>query len=616
MHNKKWQIRHQTLLFALFLVSSSVCTAQDQTDSGRWEDAILMPEHHPGAAHTHRIFNQLLKLWHGPRLEPTLRVIDKQDLWAVSLADGIILISRGAVELALADGGTRADVQLAFVLAHEIAHQRADHLSQHAFFSRNKPGKEHIAGWAPYAVDEKELEAMEQQADAEGLLLAALSGFDPLVMVGENDFFTTWVERVRAAPCETSNPAITTANPCAQANQRALFARDRLRQLATQTLLFELGIQAYVADAQDLARYYFEAFGRVAPSAAVHTNMGLAHLAEALTLSRNTARSAHDATVQHYAFQYPIRLVDAPLPSPQRGKLSKPTPEQQAKISKHLDAALLAFEHALQLNPDDPQSYIHTIVVYLVQGNIAMARGLLDGKIEPRFGNPPVAQLLRGILLALEGKLPAARDELVLARDRALSAAQDRSSNDDHIAYTANVNLELLSARLNNRESALAARQSFIDAARRHGRHLLVSMATSSGDSKASDRLSMRTIATGRGFIIDKPITDRIRRNPLLRQTALNVLQRPYTALRYDDGSGALVDTKHHPVASWQVMSYQDIPVMTNVTQALSLFGAPDRQVITEAGVYWAYDRAQCGLRIVDDRVISLFQYPSSRPLD
>jgi hypothetical protein len=64
------------------------------------------------------------------------------------------------------------------------------------------------------------------------------------------------------------------------------------------------------------------------------------------------------------------------------------------------------------------------------------------------------------------------------------------------------------------------------------------------------------------------------------------------------------------------VISYQDIPVLTNVTQALSLFGAPDRQVITEAGVYWAYDRAQCGLRIVNDRVVSLFQYPSARPLN
>jgi hypothetical protein len=436
----------------------------------------------------------------------------------------------------LADGGTRADVQLAFVLAHEIAHQRADHLSQHAFFSRNSPGNEHIAGWAPYAVDEKELEAMEQQADAEGLLLAALAGFDPLVMLGENDFFTTWVEHVRAAPCDTADPAITTVIPCAQANQRARFARDRLRQLANQTLLFELGIQAYVADAQDLARYYFEAFGRVAPSAAVHTNMGLAHLAEALTLSRNTARPAQDTTNQRYAFQYPVRLVDTPLPAPQRGKLPELTPARQAKISLHLDAALLAFEHALQLNPDDPQSYVHTIVVYLVQGNAAMARGLLDGKIEPRFGNPPVAQLLRGILLALEGKLPAARDELVLARDRALSVAQGGSSSEDHIAYTANVNLERLSTRLYNRDSALAARQSFIDAARRHGRHLLVSMATQSGDAKASARPSLRTIAAARGFIIDKPIADRIRRNPLLRQTTLNVLHQPYTALRYDDG--------------------------------------------------------------------------------
>lgn len=616
MRSKKWQTRHRILLFTLFLVSSSVCAAQDQTGSGRRQDAILIPDNHPSAAHTHRIFNQLLKLWPGPRLKPTLRVIDKPDLWAVSLADGIIQISRGAVELALADGGTRADVQLAFVLAHEIAHQRADHMSQHAFFSRNTPGKKHIAGWAPYAADEKELEAMEQQADAEGLLLAALAGFDPLIMLGENDFFTTWVERVRAAPCDTADPAVTAPNPCAQANQRARFARDRLRQLATQTLLFELGIQAYVADAQDLARYYFEAFGRVAPSTAVHTNMGLAHLAEAMTLSRNTARPAHDATFLRYAFQYPIRLVDAPLPTPQRGKLPKLTPERLAKISQHLDAALLAFEHALQLNPDDPQSYIHTIVVYLVQGNVAMARGLLDGKIEPRFGNPPVAQLLRGILLAMEGKLPAAQDELVLARDRALSIAQDGSASEDHIAYTANVNLELLSIRLNNRESALAARQSFIDAAQRHGRHLLVSMATSSGESKASARPSLRTIATGRGFIIDKPITDRIRRNPLLRQTALNVLDQPYTALRYDDGTGALVDTRLHPVATWQVISYQDIPVMTNVTQALSLFGAPDRQVITEAGVYWAYDRAQCGLRIVNDRVVSLFQYPSVRPLN
>lgn len=611
MRNQHRQIVQQALLFTLALAISSLTVAQDQSNPLIRQETILAPDAHPGAARTHHIFHQLLKLWTGPRLEPSLRVIDNPGIWAVSLADGVILISRGAVELALAGDSKQADVQLAFVLAHEIAHQRADHVSQQAFSGRIAPDGGKTSSWSPTANEEREQQAMEHQADAEGLLIAALAGYDPLLLLGENDFFTVWVERVRATPCTDSDTTGTNTDSCDQARRRAQLAREYLEKLAGQTLFFELGIQAFVAGSYELARYYFEAFGRVAPSAAVHTNIGLTHLAEALNLGR---LSPNNATGQ-YAFQYPMLLSNLPFSSPRRGIKTEAPPNRQARIAELLDAALTAFERALQLNPADLQCYNHQIVVYLVQGNVAMARGLLDGKVIPRFGKTPVVSLLNGILLASEGALSSARKEFITARNAALAAAHGWTSKEDQIAYAAGRNLELLSNRQQTSKESASSYPSFIQAAQHEGRELLVRMATPIEKTERPPPVSIHRITSTRGIVVNKKIADLISRHSPRQQVSLPVLHQTFTALRYNDGLGVLVDQQQRALAAWQEFSENTPPSITDIAQALSTFGTPDRQVVTEAGVYWSYDDPQYALRIVDNRVVSIFQYPSERPI-
>ncbi|MFT5656876.1 MAG: hypothetical protein ACI9KN_000145 [Gammaproteobacteria bacterium] len=91
-----------------------------------------------------RVFSQLLRGWDNSRVEPGLFVVRSEGAaWAASLADGNILLSREAIRTCLDFGQQRGEHLLAFVLAHELAHQRSDDLWHQRFFrSMRNQGKQ------------------------------------------------------------------------------------------------------------------------------------------------------------------------------------------------------------------------------------------------------------------------------------------------------------------------------------------------------------------------------------------------------------------------------------------------------------------------------------------
>jgi len=215
------------LCIALLLSRTAVAlpsaeTEQQNQSIGYWKPYVVNPAKDAGAARAQRVFANLLRTWDDTRVEPSLYVVDStHGPWAASLADGNILLSRAAIDITLAQGPAHADHLLAFVLAHELVHQRADDLWHHKFFrlvgSQTPERQQELQrGLTLQGEALPDLERREAQADHDGLILMATVGYDPFVVIdvaidgsidgptnavsdtahATKDFFTHWVENL------------------------------------------------------------------------------------------------------------------------------------------------------------------------------------------------------------------------------------------------------------------------------------------------------------------------------------------------------------------------------------------------------------------------------------
>ena len=193
------------LLAALFIILatggiSSVCAKplappNDPNQSiTYWKPYTIPAAKDPLVAQTQEVFAVLLRAWNSSHLEPSLYVVNSAaGPWAASLADGNILLSRAAIETCMSFGKDRAEHLLAFILAHELAHQRSDDLWHQRFFRL-------IGNHAP-DIKQKMLQGLqlngqlwtdvaqkEAQADYDSLIMMSSEGYDPYQILDKRIF--------------------------------------------------------------------------------------------------------------------------------------------------------------------------------------------------------------------------------------------------------------------------------------------------------------------------------------------------------------------------------------------------------------------------------------------
>ena len=125
----------------------------------------------------------------------------------IALPDGGIILSKGVLEICYRDPA-QGDDRLAFVLAHELAHhlngdlwhlhffQALEALRQHGQFQ--DPGALASLRTVPHTASntEEAVQARELRADGDGIMYAAMAGFNPRAIVTEEpgvNFFAEWV---------------------------------------------------------------------------------------------------------------------------------------------------------------------------------------------------------------------------------------------------------------------------------------------------------------------------------------------------------------------------------------------------------------------------------------
>ncbi len=315
---------------------------------------------------------------------PALRVIDSDGQpWAVSLPDGYVILSRGALDICYDGDDAEAlrvgDARLAFVLGHELAHLVSrDFWHRNVFLSlAGTPNakaldavQEVVAGGMFDDEEEREIaniaaiKRKELQADDAGFLYASLAGFEtPLIFShGEEsgnsreDFLAQWVVQTRTTDDRTH------LGP----EERSSFLQSRFTAIVNRVAFFRAGVVLARFGRFRDAQYLFEAFAQSFPSHEVATNLGYVHLQQALQYIPEPLR---------LRYWLPARLLDAPGVALAMRGLGDALPPA---AMRHLREAEKYLKKAAESRLDDVDSRVNLATVYFYLGEFYKARARVE----------------------------------------------------------------------------------------------------------------------------------------------------------------------------------------------------------------------------------------------
>jgi tetratricopeptide (TPR) repeat protein len=372
------------------------------------------------AARAHTIFQRVLQAAGArPGIVPRL-FITTVDPWNVSLpiaiSDGWIILSKGALEICYRDVA-RGDDRLAFVLAHEIAHQLKDDFWHMKFFQALDTSKAQ-ALQQQQTLDElrgiagltEQVLAKELQADEQGIVYATMAGFDPSAIVADEagvNFFEEWVRAldprriagIQASPTHPTSP------------QRAATVKARLRQVMEKVDLFTWGLRFYEAGDYERSIRAFEEFLRFFPSREVYHNLAASHHQLALRYYRLWKP-------QEMPLAWKLSLTIDPVTRATGAQESLTEVPPQERFVTHLDKAIEFYQMALSLDRAYLPSYSNLGCALLLKGEVYEAIATLQKALKEAPESPEVLNNL-GVAFASAENPAKAKTHLLKARELA-----------------------------------------------------------------------------------------------------------------------------------------------------------------------------------------------------
>lgn len=606
--------------------STSLVPPNDPRQSITYWKKSTIDKNDPLVKKSQQVFSVLLRAWDQSRIEPGLYVVESDaGAWAASLADGNILLSKQAIEVSYSFGEQRGEHLLAFVLAHELAHQRADDLWHQRFFRMidSQPAssqKKMMAGLDLDSATMMQLEQKEAQADHDGLVLMSSVGYDPYQIVNDKDFFTLWVENIWNQNCADSHSSKENYAACKQAQARTLRAQAELKTVATQSMLYELGVQAFVAADYQQARKYFTIYGRDYPGRAIISAIGLSYFAEAQDIQKQL--NALETNKQP-DFYYPLILdakvneLDGGISSVnKRADIQSRIVRLQDQKLKLLEQSIRQFEKSINLAPDYKQSYLLLAAAHLLANNSYRVRGVLQGQYIPRFGeessNDPAIKMLLALTSAIEGDIEKSITSLkdvaeTIQNKRPLSVLADNV-----LRYSVFYNLAELYQHTNQTDKYNNTWLTLANLSQKEGDTLLFRLALSHLGTDAS-------LVSAEGMQ-QAPSIDGHRLGDKIE--ASNVSDLWIDGEKYqismDNNSRYITQNDGTLISAW-VNDSNEKRVTTNIKLELGdaadrpfkALGMPDRRLNMTSGEYLAYDMYGLAIRISDNRIKGWFLYES-----
>ncbi len=646
---KNYKIQPVKLLVKVLLIFLIAATSGIGSAVADSEDNSLVPPSDPKQSITYwkryalddstdlveesqRIFSVLLRAWDQSRIEPGLYVVESDvGAWAASLADGNILLSRRAIETCFSYGEQRGEHLLAFVLAHELAHQRADDLWHQRFFRMigahsEESQKKMMAGLDLDADLISQLEQKEAQADHDGLVLMTSVGFDAYQVIDDKDFFTLWVENIWQQACTDGQSITGNYNACKQAQARALRTQTQLETVAAQSLLYDLGVQEFVAGNYQQAREYFTVYGRDYPGRAIISAIGLSYFAEAQNIHKQLIELAsgiteYDDSTQLVDFYYPL-ILDADVPGTtsgtsqetKRASMKSLISSLQRKKSQLIDQSISQFEKAIRLAPDHQQSYLLLASAHLLANNSYRVRGVLQGQYVKKFGTDPAVDMLLALTTAIEGNIEQSIDDL-----QKLSATVNNevvSTIPGHILrYSVSYNLAQLYGSIDRTADAEKVWMKLARLSQRKGETLLFRLALNHINQEKNtlpvQKLQLAPAVNGKRLGDSITITGKNNNH----RSDLWIDGERYQIVR-DMNSRYIIQDDGTLISAWQNDDKMNSNQISNslkigdpADRPFKTLGIPDRQLSMTSGEYLAYDDFGLAVRISNDKVTGWFLY-------
>lgn len=609
---KRW-ISFQTtlILFGLGLLCWFVPSAWGANlDFTRIKSQLVSIESHPLARQASQIYQKLLPAWDSHRSPPELYVADvNEEILALSLQDGGILLSTAAIKLCL-NAGPNGNSFLAFVLAHELAHQKSNdllHLQLMAFAgSQLSPGLDQMIPNQNLDHADK-IEELEFKADSDGIVMMMLTGYDPMAILSDERFFRLWVNRKWSNLCDKNS--YSSADICQQIKTRVLKTRSRIDEILSQTVLFTLGIQAFVLGDYPQARNLFNQFAHYFPSSAVHKNIGLSYLRD---IAHHLVKS--DQSILS-VYQFPM-ILESDLKNlsliPQQAAIRRSQPLNPNMVKILAENAVNAFNKAFDISSNDKEIPLYLSIAYLFADNLPMAQGVLLGQYVPKYGHDAYSDTVLAALAMKERKWEEAR-KILTARWQQLNHANKTGfMNERHLLIIIQENLSLLYLQLKQKSVATDMWKQTVDKARKNSDGFLFQYALRK--TTGTNQTETYESFASPGLKVGQYIRDVKKNLYKLKHTPSFSLSK-FELYYFDDALSMLIDDNKRIFGIWQEGKInQELTQLlkgTSEDRLLKTFGLPQRFLSTHQGYYFAYDQQRLAFYLEKGVITGWFQYPS-----
>ncbi|MFK7892887.1 MAG: M48 family metalloprotease [Granulosicoccus sp.] len=277
----EWRFSRQACLACLLatvcLALQSVCAAADlRSNINAWKKAFaVVSDENPYVKRVNNIFERLKSVVGNEVLLSELYILDSDNQpWAIALADGNVVLSRGALDVVYGASNNSMeakDAQIAFVLGHELNHiAKADFWHEQVYRSFvNREAEHHSVAITDRAARRRE---SELRADEDGFIYASLAGFNTRAILSDSengtDFLQYWVRQTRTGLGEINFSA----------EERSQFLAITLRGMDEAVKLFQYGTRLAQFGFYDEARLLLDEFFRIYPSSQVLNNLGYVYL--------------------------------------------------------------------------------------------------------------------------------------------------------------------------------------------------------------------------------------------------------------------------------------------------------------------------------------------------
>ncbi len=584
-----------------------------------WKPYVVDSKQNNKVALAQEVFQRLLRAWNKSQVEPNMYVVkSSKGPWAASLDDRNILLSETALDFALSVGVEKGMHQLAFILAHELAHQQSDDLWGVRFSRLAGTHQSEIKKSLLHRLDightnRSELERREAKADADGLIMMTLVGFNPYSILEGDGFFIEWVNSLWGVKCSNEKEENYNRLACLQAESRAIRAKIQLESIANKAIFFELGIQAFVAKKYITAIRYFEAYGYEFPSAEVHTNIGLSYLAEAVRIQQQLRMGSIQVIPKIY-IPFVMELAADNI-VPNENLVSSRSISDYNRLEKeykqNIKSAIISFEKAVKLKPNQKILYLWISAGHLLDKNIPMARGILRGNYQRRFGEDNSFNLFIALIFIIEGRNEEAKNllELLLCQNDKESSG---SLPSNAYKYSLVKNYMLLNESMGIKGKMIAWKR-LADSAGMKGDSLLFQYAIKEFNKIPNDGINQALIKelTQQRILLNKEL---ITKSNVKKEREIIFDGEKLSYISNVNNIQSIQDTGGIVKWIWNIsganaLAGTKITINTNSERVFKEIGIPNRKIFTNRGQYLAFDQIGISIYMVNGKVKGWFYY-------